>query len=482
MRTRQAPTLAIDACFRAVSVRPLAGLRVGLPLLLLVHLAWVSNDLLSLHGGRGIIPWELTDLLRDPWVPGLPTLARAALPLGIGAHAAVTLLLSCYAGSLLALALGFHARVSALLAWGLHLALRHQRVCVFLWRRSAGQYVPLLSPRLSVRARLDVRVSFGLPPPRGDDSRRLPEGDASAPLRDLSRGRSLQGLGETVVERRGHLASRLSARLSHFDLGSLARHPWIPTLAGWVHAGGGDRLRVSHLATPHSQGVVHRGDRAAPGRRRVHGARLLLGRDDSPDLLPLPDPRRRRSSRSPPSGMRTRRPIQAALLVALCLLPFGLKTRRQTGLPDDFAPIVSRLMARDQIPGVAVGVVERGQPRLRSRLRLPRCRSTFAGDARHALPSRLLLEGFHGTGARAARGRGKDRARRARTHLPARFFPRGPGGVCDRDDAGSAHPSQRATRHDFFWYRPPSRATSSTAACASSSPAAHPTRGGDTTA
>ena len=91
---------------------------------------------------------------------------------------------------------------------------RDQRVCVFLRRRSAGQYVPLLSPRLSIRAGLDVRVSVGLPTPREDDSRRLPEGDASAPLRDLSRRRSRQGHGETVVERRGHLASGLSARLS----------------------------------------------------------------------------------------------------------------------------------------------------------------------------------------------------------------------------------------------------------------------------
>ena len=47
--------------------------------------------------------------------------------------------------------------------------------------------------------------------------------------------------------------------------------------------------------------------------------------------------------------MRTRRPVQAALLVSLCLLPFGLGARRGTGLPDDFAPLVRRLMARDQI-------------------------------------------------------------------------------------------------------------------------------------
>jgi hypothetical protein len=94
-----------------------------LPLVLLAHLIWLSDDLLSLHGRRGIIPWELTDLLHDPWVPGLPTLVKAFVPLGIGAHTAIIMLLSAYAGSLVALALGFHARLSAFSAWALHLSL-----------------------------------------------------------------------------------------------------------------------------------------------------------------------------------------------------------------------------------------------------------------------------------------------------------------------------------------------------------------------
>jgi hypothetical protein len=106
-----------------VSARPLAALRVGLPLLLLFHLVWLSNDLLSLHGNRGIIPWELTELLRDPWVPALSALAKAFVPLGMSAHSATILLLSGYAGSLLSLALGFRTRLSAFLAWGLHLSL-----------------------------------------------------------------------------------------------------------------------------------------------------------------------------------------------------------------------------------------------------------------------------------------------------------------------------------------------------------------------
>jgi CubicO group peptidase (beta-lactamase class C family) len=58
--------------------------------------------------------------------------------------------------------------------------------------------------------------------------------------------------------------------------------------------------------------------------------------------------------------MRHLRPALAALLVAIVLAPRGVEARGEAGLSDDFAPLVRRLMARDHIPGVAVGVVERG--------------------------------------------------------------------------------------------------------------------------
>src|SRR3954467_7928381 len=59
--------------------------------------------------------------------------------------------------------------------------------------------------------------------------------------------------------------------------------------------------------------------------------------------------------------MRQLRPFLAALLVASCLPPLEFEASRgETGRSDDLAPLVRRLMARDQIPGVAVGVVERG--------------------------------------------------------------------------------------------------------------------------
>jgi len=195
---------------------------VGLPLLLLLHLVWISNDILSLHGSRGIIPWELTDLLRDPWVPGLPTLAEAFVPLGIGAHTAIVLLLSCYAGSLLWLALGIHARLAAFLAWGLHLSLVtsgaasfygvdqlantflfYLLVCLLVFRREKP--IPVVGLRVMQAHLCAIYLGAGL---------------------FKAMGRQWWN-GEAIWQTVSQPAFRT------FDLSSLARHSWIPMLAGW---------------------------------------------------------------------------------------------------------------------------------------------------------------------------------------------------------------------------------------------------------
>jgi hypothetical protein len=225
---------AIDRWSRPVSARPLAGLRVGLPLLLLVHLAWLSNDLLSLHGNRGIIPWELTDLLRDRWVPGLPTLAKAFAPIGIGEHAAIVVLLSCYAGSLLSLALGFHARLCAFLAWGLHLCLLTSgfpsfygvdqlanTFLFYLFLFPSGR-VWTLEPH-SLPARQDQTIAAGC-------------------LRVMQVHLCVIYLAAGLFKAMGRqwwngeaIWQTVSQPAFHtFDLSALAWGPWIPTLAGWA--------------------------------------------------------------------------------------------------------------------------------------------------------------------------------------------------------------------------------------------------------
>lgn len=218
----------IDTWFRPVSARPLAALRMGLSLLLLFHLLWLSDDLLSLHGSRGIIPWELTDLLRDPWVPGLPTLAKAFVAVGMSAHTAIIVLLSCYAGSLLALALGFHARISAFVAWGLHLSLMTSGFASFYG-------VDQISNTF-----LFYLVLFPSGRAWAFDSRReetIPVGCLRVMQFHLCVIYLAAGLEKAMGTQWWNGEAIWQAvtqpAFSTFDLTWLARYAWIPMLAGW---------------------------------------------------------------------------------------------------------------------------------------------------------------------------------------------------------------------------------------------------------
>jgi hypothetical protein len=217
-----------DTWFRPVSARPLAGLRVGLPLLLLFHLVWLSNDLLLLHGNRGIIPWEITALLRDPWVPGLPTLAKAFLPLGISVHTAMILLFSGYAGSLLSLALGVFTRLSAFLAWGLHLSLVTSGFASFYGvDQIANTFLFYLFLFPSGRA-----WTFESRPEEA-----IPVGCLRVMQIHLCVIYLAAGLEKAMGRQwwNGEAIWRAVTQpaFSTFDLSWLARYPWIPMLAGW---------------------------------------------------------------------------------------------------------------------------------------------------------------------------------------------------------------------------------------------------------
>jgi CubicO group peptidase (beta-lactamase class C family) len=326
--------MRVDALFRPVSARPLAALRVGLPLLLLAHLIWLSDDLLSLHGSRGIIPWELTNLLRDPWVPGLPTLARALLPFGIIEHTAITLLLSVYAGSLLALALGFQARLSAFLAWSLHLSLTisgsassygvDQLANTFLFYlfvfpsgRSREETIPVGVLRVMQLHLCVVYLAAGLDKAMG------------------SQWWNGEAIWQTVSQ----------PIFTTFDLSGLASHAWIPALAGRstlvVEIGYAFLIwpRRTRKAWCLAAIGFHVGTAVIMGLVFFASVMILL----SACLFLVPEQVTERSV-APARG-----PVLASLLVF-------------AALPSvDLEPLVRRLMARDQIPGVAVGVVERGQ-------------------------------------------------------------------------------------------------------------------------
>jgi CubicO group peptidase (beta-lactamase class C family) len=359
-------SIGSDTWFRPVSPRPLAGLRVGLPLLLLLHLVWLSNDVLSLHGSRGIIPWELTDLLRDPWVPGLPTLAKAFLPLGISEHTAITLLLSGYAGSLLSLALGIHTRLSAFLAWGLHLSLVTSAFASYYGvDQLANTFLFYLFVFPSGRAwRFAARPASA----RGEET--VPVGCLRVMQVHLCVIYLAAGLDKAMGSQwwNGEAIWQTVSQpvFSTFDLSCLARHSWIPMLAGWatlvVEVG------YAFLIWPRRTRKVwciatiglHLGTCLFMGLVFFSSLMILL----TSCLFLIPEEVMERAVAP------RREAVQAALLVAIGLLPLGREARGETdraetdggeaALSSDFAPLVRRLMARDQIPGLAVGVVERG--------------------------------------------------------------------------------------------------------------------------
>ena len=362
--------MRLDTWFRPVSARPLAGLRVGLSLLLLVHLVWISNDILSLHGSRGIIP-GLTDLLRDPWVPGLPTLAKAFAPLGISEHTAINLVLSGYAGSLLALALGLHTRLSALLAWGLHLGIVTSGAASYYGvDQLANTFLFYLVVFPSGRA-----WTFGT---RREET--IPVGCLRVMQFHLCVIYLAAGLDKAMGIQwwNGEAIWQTVSQpiFSTFDLSWIASHSWIAMSAGLSTLV--VEIRYAFLIWPRRTRKMwciatiglHLGTCLFMGLVFFSSLMVLL----TSCLFLIPEEVTERAV------ARRRGLVPAALLAAIGLLTFGLVARTEparaeparaeparaepdrseTGLAPDFERLVRRLMARDQIPGVAVGVVEQG--------------------------------------------------------------------------------------------------------------------------
>ena len=325
-------TWSMQPLFRPVSARPIIALRVGLPLLLLFHLVWLSSDILSLHGSRGIVPWELTDLLRDPRVPGLSTLARPWMLVGIGEEPAIVLLLSVYAGSLLALALGVHARISAFVAWGLHLGLL---TSAFASYYGVDQLANTFLFYLFV-------ASF----------RRRDETIAVGGLRVVQAHLCVVYLAAGLDKARGHqwwngeaIWQTVSQPVfATFDLASFAAHSWIPMLLGWatlvVEIGYALFVWPRHTRKVWCLATIglHLGTGVLMGLVFFSSVMILL----TSCLFLIPETVAERA--------RTRPRLAFAPVAMMMCLPWS----------PELESLVHRLMARDHVPGVAVGIVDRG--------------------------------------------------------------------------------------------------------------------------
>jgi CubicO group peptidase (beta-lactamase class C family) len=441
-----------DGWFRPVSARPLAALRLGLSLLLLLHLIWISDDLLSLHGSHGIVPWELTGLLRPSWVPGLPTLAKAFAPLGIGEHTAINLLLSGYAASLLSLALGVQTRLSAFAAWALHLGI------------VTSGFTSYYGVDQLANTFLFYLVVF----PSGRTSQTVPVACLRVMQIHLCVIYLAAGVDKALGSQwwNGEAIWRTLSQpsFSTFDAGWLASHSWIAMLAGWgtliVEIGYAVFVwpRRTRKAWCIATIGLHLGTCVFMGLVFFSSVMIVL----TICLFWIPE------AVPEPSLAPRRRVRQAVPVAATCLLPILLAATvgrhesaaaavgaTQTELSADFEGMVRRLMTRDQIPGVAVGVVERGH--------VVYARGFGYRDVAHRLPvtpdTLFPLGSCSKAFTATAIALLVDQGRLAldapvRTYLPdfALADPQAAAAVTTRDLL--THRSG-LPRHDLFWYDAP---------------------------
>ena len=97
--------------------QPLAFLRIGLALVTLWQalVLWRHRGLLV--DEFGLVPWIISEPMTDPWLPKLSYFAALLQPAGIGAEAAVTILLGVHAAAALLLLVGYRTRAAAVATW-----------------------------------------------------------------------------------------------------------------------------------------------------------------------------------------------------------------------------------------------------------------------------------------------------------------------------------------------------------------------------
>jgi hypothetical protein len=109
--------------FAPASPRPLAILRIGVALVLLIQALSLSAHLLELHGPQGWVQWTVSETKATGGIPRLSWWAAALTPLGISAPDCVRLVFLLNVAGLGMLLTGWRTRWAAVLTWFTHTSL-----------------------------------------------------------------------------------------------------------------------------------------------------------------------------------------------------------------------------------------------------------------------------------------------------------------------------------------------------------------------
>jgi hypothetical protein len=220
--------------FAPARAEPLAALRIGLALVLLGQAAMIAPWARELYTRGGILPAAIPEALSRSGLPHLHALFRLLAPAGIGERPILAVVGAAYVLSLVSLLLGLGTRVSAVLAWFLHLTLvesgegtnygADQLAHIFLfylvWAPSGAalsldRRLGRVRPGPSPAARLALRVI-----------------QVHLCIIYLTGGVA-KALSRTWWDGDSIWRAVMSPEYRQLDFSWLASHPWVAVVAGW---------------------------------------------------------------------------------------------------------------------------------------------------------------------------------------------------------------------------------------------------------
>ena len=214
---------------------PLAALRIGLALVLLVQAALIAPAFFALYERSGVLQGAVRDELARPGLPYLGWLIRTLERVGMSEPTILVSTGLVYVASLTALLLGWRTRMAALVAWFTHLTLmmtangtnygadNFGNIFLFylIWIPSGAA---LSMDRLAGRAALE------------------PTWEARLALRVIQlhlcmiylTGGLMKASGEQWWDGDAIWRSLMLPEYRQYDFCWLADHPWVARLAGWM--------------------------------------------------------------------------------------------------------------------------------------------------------------------------------------------------------------------------------------------------------
>ena len=167
----------VDFVALPASPRPLGVLRIGVCVVLLLQALAIAGSVNDLFGRQGLMQWILGESLVVPGMPRIRWIVGALEPFGVSELRCVQGVFLVYVAALSALLVGWHSRMSAFVAWLMHMVLfmanrgaaygvddfAHITLFYFLWF-PVGNWLSLdvaagrASSDPSAAARLAIRV------------------------------------------------------------------------------------------------------------------------------------------------------------------------------------------------------------------------------------------------------------------------------------------------------------------------------------